>query len=96
MNEKAIQGGAEAAGKLTKVLNIMSYEQEAIKGFVETITNSHRTLQQSTMRAMFALIMEWADMEEKGMHDPRNEATVKFCQEIKKIALEQNAYFPFI
>ncbi len=93
--EKVRQAGEDAANNLTKALNCMSYEKEVIEEFVKAITTNHRTLQQSTMRAMMALIMEWAAMGEKGHHDARNEATVKFCQKIKTLATEENAYFPF-
>jgi len=94
--DKAIQGGSDAADKLTKILNVMSYEKEATQGFVDTIINSHRTIQQSTMRTVFALIMEWAKKGEEDVFDARNEATVKFSQAIKKLAIEQNISFPFI
>lgn len=90
--EKAFNQGVEAATIFTKALNSMSYDKEAIKGFVEKITTSHRTLQQSAMRAIFALLMEWADSS----HDERNEATVQFCQDVKKLAEEKNISFPFI
>ena len=94
--EKAQDAGVEAAKILTKALNNMSYENVSIKAFVNAITTSHRTLQQSTMRAILALIMEWASKEEEGCFDGRNEATVKFCKKIKELAIEENAYFPFI
>lgn len=94
--EKARKSGQEAAKLFTKALNSMSYEKEVIEEFVKEITTSHRSLQQSSMRGVFALLMQWADMGEAGQFDDRNKATVQFCQEIKKIALEENAYFPFI
>lgn len=94
--EKAREAGRNAAKDFTKALNSMSYEKEVIEEFVKEITTSHRSLQQSTMRGVFALIIQWAKAGEDGQFDARNEATVKFCQEIKSIALEQNAYFPFV
>lgn len=94
--ERARQSGKNVANDFTKALNSMSYEKEVIEEFVEEIATSHRTLQQSTMRGVFALIMHWAEAGEDGQFDARNEATVKFCQEIKKLALEQNACFPLI
>lgn len=95
MNEyelKANEAGSKAAEDLMKALNTMSYEKETIKGFVDTITRSHRTLQQSTMRSIFALMMQWADSH----CDARNEATVKFCKNVKKMTADKNIHFPFI
>lgn len=94
--ERARQAGTKIANDLTKALNSMTYEKEIIEEFVKTITSSHRSLQQSTMRAIFALLMEWAEHEAEGKFDDRNRATVQFCKEVKKLALEQNAYFPLI
>lgn len=93
--ERARASGKKIADDLTKALNSMSYE-EVIEEFVKTITTSHRSLQQSTMRGVFALIMKWAWMESEGMFDDRNKATVRFCRDIKKLALEEDAHFPFI
>ena len=94
--ERANDAGKEAAEMLTKALNSMSYSKEVTKAFVESITHSHRTLQQVTMGTMMALIMAWAEMDENGCSDMRNEATVRFCSKIKELALFENAYFPFI
>jgi len=99
MNEyqqKANDAGKEAGDILIKALNSMTYDDEAIKGFVDSLTHTHRTLQQASMRAIMALIMAWAEMDEKGCCDLRNEATVKFCSKIKALALEDNTYLPFI
>ena len=94
--EKANDKGKEIGDMLTKALNSMSYDKEVIKGFVDSITHSHRTLQQSSMRAVMALILAWAEMDENGHSDMRNEATLKFCSKVKKLALEDNTYLPFI
>jgi len=103
MNEyaqKSHDAGKEVASLLTSALNSMTYEKEVIEGFVHGITTSHRTLQQSTMRGIYALIMDWAEKEERGMFDARNEATVKFCKAVKALVEEnttsKNINFPFI
>ena len=94
--EKAREAGQNAANDLTKALNSMSYEKEVTEGFVTALTNTHRSLQQSTMRSIFSLLMRWAEDEEVGKFDARNEATVKFCSKIKKLAEGENVHFPFI
>lgn len=89
--------GKNVASELSSVLNSMTYEEEVIKGFVEGITLQHRTLQQSSMRAILVLISEWAKMEENKRYDLRNEATVKMCKKIKDfLDKEDLTYLPFV
>ena len=90
--EDAYDKGKKVASDLTKALNTMTYEKEVTRGFVDEIIQSHRTIQQSTMRAISSLIMRWADSS----HDARNQSTVEFCQKIKKMIEDENIYFPFI
>ena len=58
--DEAERKGQDIAEQLSKALNSMTYDKEVIEGFVRGITNQHRTLQQSSMRAIYALLMEWA------------------------------------
>ncbi len=94
--EEAYNKGKDIGENLTKALNSMTYENEITRGFVDSITSSHRTLQQSAMRSIHVLIMKWASMEESGDYDPRNEATVKFCKAVKDNAELEPLHFPFI
>ena len=89
--------GQKSGVELTASLNTMSYEKEVINGFVDAVTSQHRTIQQSSMRAIYALIMKWAEMEENNQYDLRNEATVKFCKKLKDTFNEENGiYLPFV
>ena len=80
--EEAYDKGEKVAKDLSDALNSMTFDKEVIKGFVDGLTKQHRTLQQSSMRAIYSLIHQWAEMGDDGQYDLRNEGTVKFCQEI--------------
>ena len=86
--------GKQIAKDLSNALNSMTFDKEVVKGFVEGITQQHRTLQQCSMRAIYAVIKEFAEMHEKGVYDARNRDTVEFCAKI----VEQNkdAHFAFV
>jgi len=97
LRKKEAQDRGKAIGAaLTDALNTYNYEKDLVQGFIEGVVGSHRTLQQSTMRALYALILKWAEMYEKGYYDPRNEKTVKFCKQIKDMAENEKVYFPFV
>jgi len=83
------QQGVDLAKAMTQSVNSMSFEKEFMAGFIGEMTTSHPTLQQGVMRLIYQLMIALS----KGHFDDRNEATVKFCQEVKKI---ENVYFPFI
>ena len=80
--KEAYDKGQKIAKDLSDALNNMTFDKEVIKGFADGMTQQHRTLQQSSMRAIYELIGRWAEMGRTGQYDLRNEATVKFCQEI--------------
>jgi hypothetical protein len=86
--------GKQAAKDLSSALNSMTFEKEVVKGFVEGMTVQHRTLQQCSMKAIYAVIVEFAEMNDRGAFDLRNQDTVKFCKKV----VEQNkdAHFFFI
>ena len=89
--------GKKIAKEFVNTLNSMTYEKDVARGFVEEVVNSHRTLQQSTMRAIYKLLEKWAEMKESGNFDARNEATVSFCSKVKEMAEKENlGHFPFI
>lgn len=83
----------DVAELLTDSVNSSMFENQ---DFARVITQrTHRTLQQSTMRAFIACVDNWADMHDSGMYDLRNESTVKASKKIRE-ALVDNDYFPFI
>jgi hypothetical protein len=83
------KNGTEVAEALSRLVNSFSPDTE---GFVKTVCNDHRTLQQSTMRLFMACIKEWA---ENGRSDHRNEDTIDLCKQIVK-STKDNDYLPFI
>lgn len=92
----AFNKGSKIAEEMLDNLNSMIYSEDFIEGFVNEITKSHRTLQQSTMRAVSKLILTWAEMKETGNYDLRNEATVNSCSIMKRSMEENNVCLPFI
>lgn len=97
---KKRQEGSDAGSSLIKAINTSSFRDEFMEGFIQEITNNHPTLQQGVMKGIYEMMMVWAErcehIEEEDQDrsfDGRNEATLKFCKEVKKI---ENAYFPFI
>ena len=90
--------GIKIANDFANALNSMTFDKEVIEGFITGITTQHRTIQQSSMRAIYSLLMKWAEMGEQGIFDSRNESTVKFCQDVKEMAEKSGGinYFPFI
>ena len=92
--KEAYNKGEKVAKDLSNALNSMTFDKEVIKGFVDGLTKQHRTIQQSSMRAIYELIGRWAEMGRTGQYDLRNERTVKLCQEIVEKCKENN--LPFI
>ena len=92
--KEAYDKGEKIAKDLNNALNSMTFDKEVIKGFVDGVTQQHRTLQQCSMRAIYTLIQRWAEMGKEGQYDLRNEGTVKFCQEIVEKCNKNN--LPFI
>jgi len=63
--------------ELINSTNIMADDQEMIDGVVEALLESHRTLQQSTMRILKSAFVEYA---KKARTDLRNESGVEFAR----------------
>ena len=83
--KEAVIKAKEAAKALTDLVNAYSYKQ---REFVDEITNSHRTLQQSTGELFFMVIQRWAKMYEDGWIDARNETICKMSAEINQFMTE--------
>jgi hypothetical protein len=81
-----------AADTVTRAMATMGFDTKA---FAEAITHEHRTIQQSTFRAMLACIERWAADAENGNYDARNEGTVMACKAIKD-ALSDDIFLPYI
>lgn len=52
------------------------------KTFAKVLASSHRTLQQSTMRAFMAFVAEMAEHDKEQYYDGRNEAACKLATSI--------------
>ena len=70
----------QAARDLTRAVNEMSFDVEA---FAAAVRASHRTSQQAVMRAIVALLQQWADDAESGNFDLRNEDSVRLAKRIQ-------------
>ena len=97
MMKEGQERGKESADILTKGLNSFSSSgsEEVIKGFVSGITRTHRTLQQCSAHAIYALLKQWAEDYDNGCYDLRNEATCKWAKTIID-AVGTDYHFPFI
>jgi len=73
---------------LIKTTNVMNNGEDVISGMVEALQESHRTLQQSVVRAFAGTMNEYSEFKT----DDRNFMSVGFAKEIK----EMEFYFPFI
>lgn len=60
------------------------------------VCHTHRTLQQSKMRLVVAMLREWAAMDKNGWHDLRNEATVKLATKLLAGVKEDDLVLPMI
>ena len=79
--------GTKLANMLTDMVNNMNSDADE-KDFTETISRSHRTLQQSFFKLLCRCIATWAATSKRGQFDLRNEFTVKECEKLAKILEE--------
>lgn len=82
--------GEDLAEVVERSLNTYAFTDQ-IKQFVERMSCSHRTLQQTFTQLCAAWLTHLSKTEH---YDGRNEASVKFARAIK--AELDKAYFPFI
>ena len=71
--------GKEVAEVMTDFVNAYSYDKAR---FVEQVQRSHRTLQQSLFGLMLSCMKAWAEAENSGRYDLRNEYTVQTSAKI--------------
>jgi hypothetical protein len=81
----------ELAGLLMDGVNSSAFNNEE---FAKAVTTSHRTLQQSFMRAIVRTINEWDNLHKENWYDLRNEATVKASS--KMVEVVKDDYFPLV
>lgn len=71
----------EVVDLLSKFVNNMSYNPELI---ANEIMRQHRTLQQCIFNVFMKTIEKWAEANDQGRFDDRNEFTVKESKKIVK------------
>jgi hypothetical protein len=82
----------DVADLLMDAVNSSSFDDEA---FAKQVTQkTHRTLQQSFMRAIVKTIHGWSKMHKEDWFDLRNEATVKASSKI--VETIKDDYFPLV
>lgn len=82
----------DVADLMADAVNSSIFDNEA---FAKQITQrTHRTLQQSFMRALKTVFASWTEMEKDGWYDHRNEATVKASKKVNEVLKDE--YFPMI
>jgi hypothetical protein len=80
---------AAAMATIIDATNVMGSEKDVAAGILEGLLSSHKTLQQSFMRAFIEAMKEYADTP---FRDARNEASVEFARKVKEL----DVHFPFI
>lgn len=86
--------GKELMRSLSNMVNVMGDRHSFDDGFLEELSKTHPTLQQSVGRLMVKMINHWAELQKKGWTDGRNEALGKLCIELKKHT--DDHHLPFI
>lgn len=78
--------------ELVDQTNTMGYENEVVEGIVAGLQGSHRTLQQSFVRALVKAMKEYGESHT----DLRNEAAVALAKKIGELGDENDSHLPFI
>jgi len=91
--EKSLdQRNEEVIEEIFRLLNYMTNEKELTNAFNDKISRQHRTLQQNFFRMINLIVATYADNSDKIGCDARNEASVAWAKEVKKI----EKFMPFI
>jgi hypothetical protein len=81
--------GVEVARDLMKMVNC--FDSSYVQPFIETVTNDHRTLQQTAMGLFLQTICAYANNYDKGRYDLRNEESCRLAVGIRSF-LEKEQY----
>ena len=83
----------ESIDMIMDAVNIMGSDETVVKGIVESLQMSHRTLQQNFWRVMMQVIKEYSEFGSDG----RNEGAVEMCKFIKEQVEENHKeYLPYV
>ena len=85
-DEESVRKVKEAVSTIIKEINVMGNEEMVGQAVVEELGRTHRTLQQNFFRdVVVPLINHYAEMNEKGWYDLRNEDTCKCAAQLKPV-----------
>jgi GGDEF domain-containing protein len=84
--------GKAAAMKLMDALNCCS-DRHVTQAFIEELRHTHRTLQQRYGTLVIESILAFAQMNDEGWTDARNEAICKLAVKLREVCREENATY---
>lgn len=73
------QDGYSVAKTLSDFVNVMTHDKE---GFINTLLNDHRTLQNDLIMLIFSLFEGYTNNYNKGLYDDRNEYSYRLVAQI--------------
>jgi len=82
MNPVQFEKGKELAKGLVTAVNTMGSGEAMVKGFLEELDQSHRTLQQSAIRVMWDVLLGYRP----GGTDLRNEDAAALSAKLRQLA----------
>ena len=88
MNQEREAAAYKKMQELIDMTNVMGSHDDVVKGMFLGLLQSHRTLQQSLIRAFIDVMNEYAEVDT----DLRNEAAVGFAKKVK----EMEIYLPTV
>ena len=93
LDKEEAQKGIEIIETLTRLVNSLSLSGDLHKLMAIKLALTHRTLQQSTMRLLYGIIVEYSKSLEKMGTDLRNEDAKAFAD---RVAQMEDVYFSLI
>lgn len=90
---ESVQKGKGLIKELTCLVNSMSLSDRVCEEMARQLACSHRTLQQSTMRLLYGIIVQYSKILETMGTDPRNEDAKKFADQVANL---KDVYFSLI
>jgi len=95
MTTRNSQLAKEFTDHFSRAVNCFLSKDE-LEEIATMIVQDHRTLQQNKMRLIVTCLKKWAEMEENGYFDLRNEATVKLARKLVDVMDEGEFYLPSV
>lgn len=84
---------AEAIHNLMDAVNVMGSDDPVVKGIIDELEVSHRTLQQNFWRVMMQVIKKYSEFGSDG----RNEGAVELCKYItEQVETNHKEHLPYV